>query len=151
MQYKKLLILSLVAGALVATATYSQMSQASEDVVKTRESGMKTMGKSMKAIKQLIDSNGDKAQIAAEAQKIVDVSAKISGWFPQAAGPGEAGKPEIWAQWDKFEADAKNLHEQSSQLLAAAQGSGDASALAPQFQNTGKACGTCHETFKKKD
>ncbi len=149
MQFKKRLILSLVATALVASAAYSQMSLASEDVVKTREAGMKTMGKAMKTIKQLIESNGDKAQVAAEAQKIIDVSTKIPTWFPQASGPGEAGKPEIWAQWDKFEADAKNLHEQSSQLVAAAQGSGEAKALLTQFQNTGKACGTCHETFKK--
>ncbi|MET1025634.1 MAG: cytochrome c [Dongiaceae bacterium] len=151
MKKRKFMFLSLVAGALIASATLSHVTQAAESVTKTREAGMKSMGKALKTIKQLIDSNGDKAQIAANAQTIIDVSAKIPTWFPKEAGAGEAAKPEIWEQWDKFQADAKNLNTQATQLQVAANGGSDMSAIQAQFQMTGKACGTCHETFKKKD
>jgi cytochrome c556 len=148
MNIRKLAILAMAAGAILGAANMSHKSLAA-DVTDIREDGMKEMGKAMKSIKKLIDDNGDKAEIATQAQKIVDNSAKIPGWFPKEAGLGEAAKPEIWAQWDKFEGDAKNLHTESSQLLAAAQG-GDMTAIQAQFMSTGQACGTCHETFRKK-
>ena len=112
---------------------------------------MKSMLKSVKTIKKLIDSNGDKSQVATEAQNIVDISAKIPGWFPKDAGTGEAAKPDIWDLWDQFTADAKALNTQATQLAAAAQGGQDYSQIGAQFQQVGKACGTCHDSFRKKD
>jgi cytochrome c556 len=150
MNIRKLMILTLAAGAILGAANMAHKSQAAEKVTEVREDGMKEMGKAAKAIKKLIDDNGDKAEIAAEAQKIVNNSAKIPTWFPKEAGLGEAAKPDIWEQWDKFEGNAKNLNTQASQLVAAAQNGSDMTAIQAQFMNTGKVCGTCHETFKKK-
>ena len=150
MNIRKLMILTLAAGAILGAANMAQKSQAAEKVTDVREDGMKEMGKALKAIKGLVADDGDKAEIAAQAQKIVNNSAKIPTWFPKEAGLGEAGKPDIWDPWDKFEGNAKNLNTQASQLVAAAQNGGDISAIQAQFAATGKACGTCHEDFRKK-
>ena len=150
MNIRKLMILTLAVGAILGAANMAQQSQAAEKITDVREDGMKEMGKALKAIKGLVADNGDKAENAPQAQTIVNNSAKIPTWFPKEAGLGEAAKPDIWDQWDKFEGNAKNLNTQASQLVAAAQGGGDMSAIQAQFAATGKVCGTCHEDFKKK-
>ncbi|MDY0885575.1 c-type cytochrome [Dongia soli] len=140
--------MTLAAAGILGAANMGHKSQADEKVTDVREDGMKEMGKALKSIKGLISDNGDKAEIAAQAQKIVNNSAKIPTWFPKEAGLGEAAKPVIWEQWDKFEGNAKNLNAQASQLVAAAQNGSDMGAIQTQFTNTGKVCGTCHEDFK---
>ena len=151
MSYRVKLACGLVSCTLLAIAATSQISQASDKPTDLREAAMKSMLKSVKTIKKLIDSNGDKSQVATEAQNIVDISAKIPGWFPKDAGTGEAAKPDIWDHWDQFTADAKALNTQATQLAAAAQGGQDYSQIGAQFQQVGKACGTCHDSFRKKD
>ncbi|HEX9449199.1 MAG TPA: cytochrome c, partial [Dongiaceae bacterium] len=136
---------------LLASAAISQVSLAADGPTDLRQTGMKTMLKSVKALKKLIDANGDKAEVAAEAQKIVEISAKIPDWFPREAGKGDAAKPEIWAQWDQFVADSKNLNDQATQLIAAAKTDQDFTHIGAQFQQVGKACGTCHDSFREKD
>jgi cytochrome c556 len=151
MSYRVKLACGLISCALLAVGATSQISQAADKPTDLREAAMKSMLKSVKAIKKLIDVNGDKAQLATEAQNIVDVSAKIPSWFPKEAGKGEAAKPDIWEHWDQFTADAKNLNEQASQLVADAKGDQDFTHLGAQFQQVGKACGTCHDSFREKD
>lgn len=136
---------------MLVAATVCQVSWAAGNPIDQRQDGMKTMLKSVKALKHLIDANGDKGEVAAEAQKIVDISAKIPDWFPKDAGKGEAAKPEIWMQWDQFVADAKNLNSQATQLIAAAKADQDFSHIGAQFQGIGKACGTCHDSFRAKN
>jgi cytochrome c556 len=151
MSYRVKLACGLISCVLLAVAATSQTSLAADKPTDIREAGMKSMLKSVKAIKKLIDVNGDKGQLATEAQNIVDVSAKIPGWFPKEAGKGEAAKPDIWEHWDQFTADAKNLNNQATQLVAAAKGDQDFTHLGAQFQQVGKACGTCHDSFREKD
>ncbi|HVJ32384.1 MAG TPA: cytochrome c [Terriglobia bacterium] len=151
MTYRQKLVYGLIGGAILAVAATSQISFAAEDPTDLREAGMKSMLKSVKALKKLIDVNGDKNQVAAEAQNIVDVSAKIPSWFPKEAGKGEAAKPDIWEHWDQFTGDAKNLNDQAAQLVAAAKGDQDFTHLGAQFQQINKACGTCHDSFREKD
>lgn len=151
MSYGRKLAWGLIAGALLAGVATSQISRAAEDPTDLREAGMKSMLKSVKALKKLIDVNGDKTAVAAEAQKIVDISMQIPTWFPKEAGKGEAAKAEIWDHWDQFTADAKNLNAQAAQLATAAKADQDFSHLNAQFQEMGKACGTCHDTFRAQD
>lgn len=151
MTYRLKLATGLIGCALLAAVAGSQISRAADSVTDTREAGMKSMLKSVKAIKKAIDSNGDKNDVATEAQNIVDVSAKIPTWFPKEAGKGEAAKPDIWDHWDQFTADAKNLNDQATQLVALAKAGQDSTKLGAQFQMIGKACGTCHDSFRAKD
>jgi cytochrome c556 len=72
--------------------------------------------------------------------------------FPKGSDTGaETGaKPEIWAEWDKFTAAAKALETQSTKLAEVAAG-GDVAAIGAQLGEVGKACGGCHEPFRKKE
>lgn len=151
MSYRVKLACGLISCALLAVAATSHTSLAADKPTDIREAGMKSMLKSVKAIKKLIDVNGDKGQLATEAQNIVDVSAKIPGWFPKEAGKGEAAKPDIWEHWDQFTADAKSLNDQATLLVAAAKADQDFTHIGAQFQQVGKACGTCHDSFREKD
>jgi cytochrome c556 len=149
MKYRHNFAFSLIGGVLLATMAISQISMASDSPTDLREAGMKSMLKSVKALKKLIDTNGDKTAVAAEAQTIVEISAKIPDWFPQEAGKGEAAKPDIWTHWGDFVAASQNLHAQATQLSAAAKSDQDFTHLGTQFQQVGKACGSCHDKFRE--
>ncbi|MDP7641941.1 MAG: cytochrome c, partial [Alphaproteobacteria bacterium] len=57
--------------------------------------------------------------------------------------------PSIWQDWAKFEAAAKTLQTAAANLADAA-GSGDMAAIGAAAGAVGKACGGCHEPFRKK-
>jgi cytochrome c556 len=123
---------------------------AADDVLKTRQENMKTKGAQMKAIKGIIEAGGNPADVVGPANKIAEVAALIPSLFPQGTGEGDTGaRPEIWEKWDEFTKLADDLKTQA-QMLASAGQSGDLATVRAQFAETGKVCGTCHETFKKK-
>jgi cytochrome c556 len=151
MTYRLKLATGLIGCALLAAVVGSQISRAADSVTDTRQAGMKSMLKSIKTIKTAIDGNGNKNDIATAAQNIVDVSAKIPTWFPKEAGKGQSAKPDIWDHWDQFTADAKGLNDQATQMVTLAKAGDDSAKLGAQFQMIGKACGTCHDSFRAKD
>ena len=70
---------------------------AADDVIKTREADMKEMGKSLKAIKGIIDANGNAADVVAPANKIAEVAGLIPSLFPKGSDQGKTGAlPTIW-------------------------------------------------------
>ena len=124
---------------------------AAEDVVKTREADMKEMGKSLKAIKGIIDSEGNAADVVAPANKIVEVAALIPSLFPKGSDQGKTGAlPAIWEKWDEFTKHADDLKNEASMLASAGQ-SGDIATVRAQFDKTAKVCGACHKDFRKKE
>jgi cytochrome c556 len=115
-----------------------------------REGAMKEMGKNMKAIKELISSNGNAADAAAPAQKIAEIAAKIPDLFPQGSDtPDDGAKAEIWQNWDDFVAKAKSLQDEATMLSSAA-GGGDLATVGAQFEKVGGACGACHKQYREK-
>jgi cytochrome c556 len=124
---------------------------AADDVLDKREANMKEMGKSLKAIKGIIDAGGDAADVVAPANKIVEVAGLIPSLFPQGSDQGDtAALPVIWEKWDTFTKNADNLKNEATMLVSASQ-SGDLATVRAQFEKTAKQCGTCHKEFKKKD
>ena len=88
--------------------------------------------------------------IAANAQAISNSAAMILDSFPQGSGSGDtAALPSIWQDWAKFEGTANALKTAADELAAAA-GSGDMAAVGAAAGGVGKACGGCHEPFRKK-
>ena len=124
---------------------------AADNVIETRQAGMKEMGKSLKAIKGIIDANGNAADVVAPANKIADVAGAIPTLFPKGSDQGKTGAlPAIWENWDKFAKDAENLKNEAT-MLASAGGSGDLATVRAQFEKTAKMCGACHKDFRKKE
>jgi cytochrome c556 len=124
---------------------------AADNVIETRQAGMKEMGKSLKAIKGIIDANGNAADVVAPAQKIVEVAGAIPSLFPKGSDQGKTGAlPHIWEDWDGFTKHADDLKAEATMLVSAAQ-SGDLATVRPQFEKTAKMCGACHKENRKKE
>jgi cytochrome c556 len=133
----------LVAGGVTAWAA--------DDVLKTRQADMKEMGKSLKAIKGIIDAGGSAADVVAPANKIVEVAGLIPSLFPKGSDQGKtAALPAIWENWDSFTKHADDLKTEATALVSAGQ-SGDLATVRAQFDKTAKMCGACHKDFKKKE
>jgi cytochrome c556 len=124
---------------------------AADDVLKTRQADMKEMGKSLKAIKGIIDADGSAADVVAPANKIVEVAGLIPSLFPKGSDQGKTrALPVIWEKWDAFTKHADDLKSEATMLASAGQ-SGDLATVRAQFDKTAKMCGACHQDFKKKE
>ncbi len=88
--------------------------------------------------------------IAANARAISDSAAMMTDIFPQGSGEGNTrALPSIWQAWPKFEAAAMALKTAADDLASAAR-SGDMAAIGAAAGAVGKACGGCHEPFRRK-
>jgi cytochrome c556 len=146
------------AAVAVLIATGSISAGAVDDpaaVIKKRQELMKGNGSDMKAIYEALQAGTDLSGIPAHAENVRNAATKIPDLFPKGTGiddgVGKTGaKMEIWQEWDKFVADAKNLETEADKFIAVAK-AGDKDATAAAFEAFGKnGCGTCHQTFRKK-
>jgi cytochrome c556 len=117
-----------------------------------RHEGMETIGKSVKTIKQTLDSGSpDLAAIRTAAAKIDELAGKSSGWFPLGTGkdvlPKTRALPAIWEMPEDFASKDRNL-QQAAQALKAAADSGDLSAIQARFADLGKTCKACHDSYR---
>lgn len=153
-------IAALGAGLLLATiAAVPSIPLAQDDpasAIAQRRALMRAQGMHMGAINDFVEKGmGEAATVAVHAVDLAATARSIPGLFPEGSGmdahPGQTGaKPAIWAEWDKFQAAAKVLEEESLKLFTIAQG-GDKDAIAAQFAAVGKnACGGCHTPYRQK-
>ena len=117
-----------------------------------RHEGMETIGKSVKTIKQSLDSGSpDLAAIRAAAAKIDELAGKSSGWFPPGTGQDVLHKtralPAIWEKPQDFASKDQGL-QHAAQALKAAADSGDIGAIQARFADLGKTCKACHDSYR---
>jgi cytochrome c556 len=120
-----------------------------------RHEGMETIGKSVKTIKQTLDSGSpDIAAIRAAAAKIDELAGKSSGWFPPGTGQDVLRKtralPAIWEKPEDFAAKDRDL-QQAAQAFKAAADSGDMIAIKSRFADLGKTCKACHDNYRAEE
>jgi cytochrome c556 len=139
MRIRQRIVGALLAGAmLMITGGFVAAAPTPAEIIKTRQDSLKAMGGAMKAIgDQLKSGMPDMAVVSENAKKIDGYATDLPTWFPKGsgeeAGVKTAAKAEIWTMPDDFKTDAA---------------AGDASAIGPQMQATGKACGACHKEFR---
>lgn len=134
----------------IGFAAVASLSQAQTDVIKERQTLMKSNGAAMKAINGIIDAGGPAADVGTEAAKINGVSMKVGDLFPAGSDQGDTkALPEIWQSPDDFAAKLKVLQDESAMLVTAAAG-GDMAAVKAQYDKLGGACGGCHKVYKAK-
>lgn len=148
---------ALLAGTVLAAGLVAGMARADDakNVIAYRQNVMKGQAAHITQIAMV--AKGEVSfvgQVAANARAIADSAKIIPEVFPKGTTQEEAGvdseaKPEIWKEWDKFTAAAKNLETQATKLAEIAAG-GDVAAIGAQLGELGKACGGCHEPFRKK-
>ncbi len=138
-------------GAVAVLTVGGVAAWAADDIIQTRQADMKEMGKSLKAIKGIIDAEGNAADVVAPANKIVEVAGLIPSLFPKGSDQGKtAALPAIWENWDEFTKHADDLKTEATMLASAGQ-SGDLATVRAQFKETADMCGACHKDFKKKE
>lgn len=146
---------SVAAAALaVALSGAPALAQDAQQVYETRNKAMKSVSGSMKKIAAFVKNNeGSAADVAIAAAVINQVAKDTPGLFPKGPQAEKSrAKAEIWSDWDKFVAAAKDMENRSALLLASAQAN-DARAIRNAFGPLGKTCGGCHKPFRgpKKD
>jgi cytochrome c556 len=139
----------VVAGAGVTWA------QDAATVITQRQDVMKAQGKAFGAVRAFTEDKGDLAAAKAGGAELVKITPTIATLFPQKTSttdfPGKSyAKPEIWAQWDKFNEAVKVANEKAIALNTALQG-GDKAAIKAAFDAMGKdGCGGCHTPFRER-
>lgn len=140
--------LAIAAGALAVAITGAN---AADDPIQARQELMKSVGKSTKAMAQMV--KGEAPFDAGEAKKAADtiaaVPAKYVTLFPEGSGKGdtEAG-PKIWTDMEGFKAEAMKLESRAKAASAAAAEGEDAFKAA--FAEMTQSCKSCHEGFRVK-
>ena len=141
-------------GAPVAPAA-PVSSEPAKAIFHERHEGMETIGKSVKSIKQSLDSGSpDVAAIRIAAAKIEELAGKSSGWFPPGTDktvlPKTRALPAIWEKPEDFASKDRDLREAAAALNAAAK-TGDLSQINARFEALGKTCKACHDNYRAEE
>lgn len=116
-----------------------------------RHKGMEEIGKASKAVAATLKTDApDMAVIRASAARIAELAEKSGNWFPAGTGPDVGktrAKPEIWAKPEDFAAKDRDF-QQAAQAFNAAATAGDLDAVAASFQQLGKTCKACHDSYR---
>jgi cytochrome c556 len=158
-------ILIVALGAAVAITGMTAGATWAQDVptsITQRQDAMKALGRALGAVRAFTEDKGDLAAARTAGAQLTQSLATIPGLFPQKTGmaefPGKTrAKPEIWAQWDKFNDAQKAALSQAQALNTALQG-GDKAAITTALGNLARdvpgatpnpgGCGGCHGPFR---
>ena len=146
-QSVKTLLLVLVC---LAMPLASVQAQSDEAAIGYRQKVMQSVGANMGATGDILKNKlPQQGNIVHHAYQIQSASQLIASAFKQQVTAGKTdAKEEVWKDWDKFVAAAKELEEESGKLATVAQ-SGDMAAIDAQVKAVGKSCGDCHKPFRK--
>lgn len=142
---------SLVAVALLAGAGAGSARAADDEVwIKYRQTVMSSIGGNMGGIGDIL-KNGlpITSNIEFHASAIATESRLIASAFEQKVVDGATdAEAEIWSDPDGFAKATESMREAAEQLSAAiAEGNNDL--IGPRVKALGKACGSCHKSFRK--
>ncbi len=145
----------VVAAALSWTSVAVAADVPAEAIYNLREASFMAMASHMKALKILATTEGapiEEAKLHAGA--IRDLSSHIPVWFPKGTGveavPKTEALPKIWEDAEGFKAAATQLGTAATAVLAALDAK-DMAAFKTAFGSVGKACGSCHDGYRKPD
>jgi len=136
-----------MATALPAAAQFAKP----EDAIKYRRGAFTVMAAHFGRVAAM--ANGRipfDAKVAAENAEIATMMSKLpyAGFIDGTDKGDTRAKPEIWAEMDKFRAAASKMQDEMVKLNAAAKG-GNLDAIKAAAGDTGKACKSCHDTYRK--
>ena len=148
-----LTLVILVAGAVGVISLSQPLAAVDEpaNVIKYRKMVMEASAHHITNIFSVLKGKTSySGHIAANARAISDSAAMMTDIFPQGSGEGNTrALPSIWQDWPKFEAAAMALKTAADDLASASR-TGDMATISAAAGAVGKACGGCHEPFRKK-
>jgi cytochrome c556 len=142
--------------ALAIVAAYSTGAPAAdkEQIIKDRQSLMKSQGAALAAVKNFLDDKGDLAKATEEANGLPAKLKKIPDAFPPGSeGPNPEGKwapkATVWSDAAGFKAQVDTAVGKADALAAAVKG-GDKAKIQEAFASMGKdGCGGCHTKYRE--
>ncbi|MBI2358676.1 MAG: cytochrome c [Deltaproteobacteria bacterium] len=88
------------------------------------------------------------AEIEGKCDVILENMDKVLDLFPAGSlSENSRAKPEIWERWKEFSKHPANVRKAAQELAAAAR-TGDEEAVKVRFKALGRACKSCHESFR---
>ncbi len=136
----------LIGAVVVAGAAYAKGDRTDPNA-KARSDLMRDIGKNIGVLGDMAGGKAAYDAAAAETAKaalIADAGAIEAAFKDQGgADPASEAKPEIWANWDEFLADAKKLGD-----AAAAVDVASAESIGAGMGALGGACKDCHTEFR---
>lgn len=149
------LVMTAAVLGIAWVGTGTAWAQDAMTIITQRQDTMKAQGKALGAVKAYTEDKGDLAAARAGGAGLVKSLPTIPSLFPQKTGmaeyPGKSyAKPEVWAQWAKFNDAVKTAGDKAAALNTALAG-GDKAAITAAFAAMGKeGCGGCHTPFREK-
>lgn len=136
-----------VIGILLTTgAAFAEGDRTDPNAI-ARSDLMKVIGKNTGILGGMAKGETPHDAAAAEGAKaaIIEAAGKIEATFMEqgAADPASEAKPEIWANWDDFLADAKALGDAAGAMDVAS-----AETIGAGMGALGGACKDCHTEFR---
>ena len=147
---KSILVAMAIAGAATALPAAAQFAKP-EDAIKYRKAAFTVMGAHFGRVAAMANGRVPfDARAAAENAEIALMMSKLpyAGFIDGTDKGDTRAKPEIWAEMDKFRAAASKMQDEMVKLNAAAKG-GNLDAIKAAAGDTGKACKSCHDTYRK--
>jgi cytochrome c556 len=161
---KSHLTLALLATVLgiAAVGAGTALAQDPATVLNQRQDVMKAKGRALGAVRAFTEDKADLAAARAAGAELLKLLEATPTLFPQKTSlvefPGKTrAKPEIWAQWDKFN-EAHRVALTQAQALNTALQSGDKAAITAALGNLARdipgttptpgGCGGCHGPFR---
>jgi cytochrome c556 len=137
---------AVIGAVLIAGAAFAEGDRTDPNA-KARSDLMRVVGKNTGILGDMAGGKAAYDAAAAEGAKaaIIEAAGMIEATFKDqgAADPASEAKPEIWANWDEFLADAKKLGDAAGAMDVAS-----AETIGAGMGALGGACKDCHTEFR---
>jgi cytochrome c556 len=137
---------AVIGAILTAGAAFAEGDRTDPNAI-ARSDLMKVVGKNTGILGDMAGGKAAYDAAAAEGAKaaIIEAAGKIEATFMEQGGadPASEVKPEIWANWDDFLADAKALGDAAGAMDVAS-----AETIGAGMGALGGACKDCHTEFR---
>ena len=150
----KQIALALLAVATIALPSTAQQPMKPERQIDTRQAAMTMIGYNFGSLSAMAHNKKpyDKDEALLNATIVANVSALPKRFFGPGTDKGHDTEalPKIWENKADFEKRMDKMHEEALKLPDVVS-AGDMDAFKKQVSETGKACKSCHDEYKKKD
>lgn len=140
----------LMAALLVSGQVYADGPKA-EDVVDYRKGVFNVIGWNFGPMVGMVKGEipYDAAAFEENARRVKELSIMaLEGFESKAMTDDSESKPEIWDNWDDFQAKMEEMNTQVVNLHEVSQ-KGDLGAIRGIFGDVGGSCKSCHDDYKK--
>lgn len=135
----------LVAAVMMAVSSGPVWAESVQD---KRVTMFKKSGENIQAVFKTHLPNGDFESIRSFAEEMAEWGGVLPDYFPENA-TSEGARPEIWQNWNDFEAKAGDFTA-AAQALVVATHAGNAETIGGAVKALGATCKACHQKYRYK-